>query len=136
MGLTEIIVKKISKPTGILCRFMASVMNYAHKVAGWGLRHLSIHKNDIILDVSCSRGKTIKTMVKIATEGKVYGIDYSKTSVAVASKANKKLIKADKVEILYTSVESIPFPKTFFDLVTAIESYYFWPDLTANLKEI
>jgi len=75
-------------------------------------------------------------MAKIATEGKVYGIDYSEVSVAVASKVNKKFIEAGKVEILHASVESIPFRKDFFDLVTAVESYYFWPDLIANLKEI
>ncbi len=136
MGLMEIMVKQARKPTGILGRFMAMGMNYGHKVAGWGLCHLSIRQNDIILDVGCGGGKTINTMAKIATKGKVYGIDYSEVSVAVASKVNKKFIKAGKVEILHASVESIPFPKNFFDIVIAVESYYFWPDLIANLKEI
>lgn len=68
-------------------------------------------------------------MAKIATEGKVYGIDYSKVSVSVASKINKKFIEAGRVEIIHASAEYIPFPDNFFDLAAAIEVYPFWPDL-------
>ncbi|MDY6866216.1 MAG: class I SAM-dependent methyltransferase [Halobacteriota archaeon] len=132
----EKIVKQARKPTGVFGRLMARGMNYGHKVAGWGLNHLSIHQDYIVLDVGCGGGKTINTMAKIATEGKVYGIDYSEDSVAVANKINKKFTKSGKVEILHASVESIPFPNNFFDLVTAVESYYFWPDLIEDLKEI
>ena len=117
-------------------RLMARGMNYGHKVAGWGLSHLSINKDDTILDVGCGGGKTVNTIAKITTEGKVYGIDYSEDCVIVASKINKKLIDAGRVEILHASVESLPFPNDFFDLVTAVETYYFWPDLINNLKEI
>jgi ubiquinone/menaquinone biosynthesis C-methylase UbiE len=47
-----------------------------------------------------------------------------------------KLIAAGRVEILHASVESLPFPDAFFDLVTVVETYYLWPDLVNNLKEI
>ena len=30
----------------------------------------------------------------------------------------------------------MPFSDDLFDLVTAVETYYFWPDLVSNLKEI
>ena len=30
----------------------------------------------------------------------------------------------------------LPFPNDKFDLVTAIESHYFWPDLANDMKEI
>ena len=136
MGLTEKIVKQARKPTGIFGRFMARSMNYGHKVSAWGLNQVSINKDYKILDVGCGGGKTINTMAKKAAEGKIYGIDYSKDCVAVASKLNKKFIKIDKVEILHASVEPIPFSDNFFDLVTSVESYYFWPDLIENLKEI
>ena len=72
----------------------------------------------------------------MATEGKVYGIDYSKDCVVVAKRVNKKSINAGRVKILHATVESLPFPDDFFDLVTAVETYYFWPDLVDNLKEI
>jgi ubiquinone/menaquinone biosynthesis C-methylase UbiE len=40
------------------------------------------------------------------------------------------------VEIVQGSVERIGFRDDFFDLVTAIESYYFWPNLTEAFVEI
>jgi len=88
------------------------------------------------LDIGCGGGKTVNTLAKIATAGKIYGIDYSEVSVAVATNTNKRFIDAGQVKILHASVESLPFPDNLFDLATAVESYYFWPDLIDNLKEV
>jgi ubiquinone/menaquinone biosynthesis C-methylase UbiE len=30
----------------------------------------------------------------------------------------------------------LPFPDGLFDLVTAVETHYFWPDLPADMREI
>jgi len=90
----------------------------------------------MILDIGCGGGKTVNTLAKVAPGGKIYGIDYSEGCVAVASKINKKLIDAGRVEILHASVESLPFPDDSFALVTAVEAYYFWPGLVNDLKEI
>jgi SAM-dependent methyltransferase len=30
----------------------------------------------------------------------------------------------------------LPFPKDKFDLVTAVETQYYWPDLVADMREI
>ena len=136
MRLTEKIVKQCRKPTGIFGRLMARGMNYGHKVAEWGLNHVSINKDYIILDIGCGGGKTVNILANRATDGRVYGIDYSEDSVAVANNVNKRLIDEGRVEIIYGSVESLPFPDNFFDLVTAVEVYYFFPDLINNLKEI
>jgi ubiquinone/menaquinone biosynthesis C-methylase UbiE len=137
MGLIEKMLKQSRKPAGGFGIFYARLMNIEHSyVTRWGLSHISINKDDTILDIGCGGGKTVNTLAKIATEGKIYGIDYSEVSVAVAINTNKKLIHAERVEILHASVESLPFPDNMFNLVTAIESYYFWPDLVTTLKEI
>ncbi len=130
-------VKQCRKPTGGFGRLIARSMNYGHsKVTRWGLSQVSINEEDMILDIGCGGGKTVNTLAKTATEGKTYGIDYSEISVAVASKTNKRFLDAGRVEILLGSVESLPFSDGFFDLVTAVEAYYFFPDLINNLKEI
>jgi len=33
-------------------------------------------------------------------------------------------------------VSQLPFPDDKFDLVTAVETHYYWPDLVADLQEI
>lgn len=137
MGLTESILTQARKPSGKFGIFFARIMNTGHsQLTRWGLSHVNIKKTDTILDVGCGGGKTVNLLAGMATEGKVYGIDYSETSVAVATGVNKQYINTGKVGILHASVQSLPFPDNMFDLVTAIESYFFWPDLINNLSEI
>jgi SAM-dependent methyltransferase len=38
--------------------------------------------------------------------------------------------------ILQGSVAALPFPSGVFDIVTAMETHYYWPNLAANVKEI
>lgn len=137
MGIMEKILKQARMPTGRFGTFYARLMNMGHSnVTRWGLSHLLINNNDTILDIGCGGGKTVNTLAKIATEGKVYGIDYSEVSVAVSTKINKRLIEKGQVKILHASVDSLPFSDDMFDLVIAVESYHLWPDLINNLKEI
>lgn len=137
MGLMEKMIRQCRKPTGTFGRLMARSMNYSHsKVTQWGLSRVSINKDDTILDIGCGGGRTINTLAKTATRGKIYGLDYSEDCVKVASKINKKHIEEGQVEILHASVSSLPFSDDLFDLVTVVETYYFFPDLVHNLKEI
>jgi ubiquinone/menaquinone biosynthesis C-methylase UbiE len=105
-------------------------------VTDWGLTHAHIDKAFAILDVGCGGGRTISKLAAIATEGMIYGIDYSKGSVAAARHHNAGLIKAGLVEIRQASVSQLPFPDKKFDLVTAVETHYYWPDLVRDMKEI
>ncbi len=41
-----------------------------------------------------------------------------------------------RVEIVHAYAESLPFADEVFNLITAIESCYFWSDLVTTLKEI
>jgi ubiquinone/menaquinone biosynthesis C-methylase UbiE len=88
------------------------------------------------LDVGCGGGRTINRLVKMVPTGKIFGIDYSDDSIIVATGINKDFITEGRVEISKASVESLPFPNNFFNLVTAVETCYFWPDLLRNFKEI
>ena len=49
---------------------------------------------------------------------------------------NNKLIATNHVEIVQGTVEKTGFKDDFFDLVTAIETYYFWPNLADAFQEI
>jgi len=112
-------------------------MNSQHsKVTDWGLSHVSIGKHDAILDVGCGGGRTVKKLSAIATEGKVHGLDYSQESVAVSSSVNREWINKGRVEIREGTVSQLPFPEGTFDLVTAVETHFWWPDLPAGMREI
>src|SRR5665647_1466101 len=124
-------------PTGIIGRTVATNMNKGHwNLTTWGLKQVSIKSDSVILDVGCGGGKTISRLARRAVQGKVYGIDYSADMVDYSRKINKKLIATNRVEIVQGAVEKSGFKDDFFDLVTAIETYYFWPNLTEAFQEI
>ncbi len=137
MDLKQVLVNQVRKPNGKLGRIIAKGMNRGHsKLAKWGLSHISIESNYKILDIGCGGGANIRHFAEIITEGKLYGIDYSETSVYISRKENKKYIEKGIVEISQSTVSALPFQDNFFDLVTGFEAYYFWPDLIKDLKEI
>lgn len=128
---------QFQRPTGRKGRIVAAMMNHGHKsLTTWGLTHVTIDPTFVILDVGCGGGKTINRLAKRVPNGKVYGIDYSSDMVAYATKLNQKYVDQGKVEITEGSVDKTGFSSGFFDLVTACETYYFWPSLPDAFKEI
>jgi ubiquinone/menaquinone biosynthesis C-methylase UbiE len=137
MGVMSRMVKQCRKPSGWFGRLTAWGMNVGHsEMTDWGLRHVCIEKHHTILDVGCGGGRTVRKLASIAVDGKVYGIDYSEESVAVSRRTNRKLIRAGRVEIRHGSVSCLPFSDDVFDLATAVETHYFWPDLVSDMREV
>jgi ubiquinone/menaquinone biosynthesis C-methylase UbiE len=112
-------------------------MNYGHaEVTDWGLAKITVGKQDHILDIGCGGGETIHKLAGMTPDGTVYGIDLSEESIRVASMRNRQLVRYGRVVLHQGSVSSLPFPDCMFDLVTAVETHYFWPDLASDLEEI
>src|SRR5260221_5647577 len=66
----------------------------------------------------------------------VWVVDYAEDSVAPSSATNRQLIETGRVEIGQASLSQLPFPNDKFDLVTAVETQYYWPDLVKDMQEI
>ena len=112
-------------------------MNKGHwDLTTWGLKHAKIKTDSVILDVGCGGGKTISRMARRAVLGKIYGIDHSEDMVDYSKQVNRGLIATNRTEIVQAAVEKTGFKNDFFDLVTAIETYYFWPHLAESFQEI
>ena len=88
-----------------------------------------------ILDVGCGGGRTLSKLATAATQGKVYGIDYSKERVAVTKRMNARWLEMGRVEVRQASVSHLPFQDGMFDLVTAVETHFWWPDLAADMHK-
>ena len=136
MSAADKVIAQYRKPSGLFGRFILWDMNRHHsKLTDWGLSHVSIKKTDTILDIGCGGGRTIHKLAAMASAGKVYGVDYSDDSVAAARRANAHWIDIGRVEIQQASVSQLPFLNETFDLVTAIETHLFWPDLPNDFRE-
>jgi ubiquinone/menaquinone biosynthesis C-methylase UbiE len=137
VGLIEKFVRQCRKPQGFLGRFVGRAMNAGHaRVRHWGLGYVSSKSHVAVLDVGCGGGAAIRDMASMYPNAKLYGIDYSKDMVLLARKVNKGLMEKGRIEVSQGSVSSLPFSDNTFDLVTAFEAYYFWPDIDRDLQEI
>lgn len=123
------------KPQGKLGNIQLKSMNKEHTpVSLWGLKHLNIKSDDVILDIGCGGGININRMAEKAK--KVYGVDYSIESVKLSREVNEKLIREGKVEIQEGNVKNLTFEDDTFDIVTAFETVYFWPDIEKCFGEV
>jgi SAM-dependent methyltransferase len=129
--------RQVRKPTKWTGRFMVWLMNLTHsKLTDWGLQRVQIQKDFAILDVGCGGGRTIQKLAAAAPQGTVYGIDYADGSVSGSRAKNAELVRAGRVAIEQASVSQLPFADSKFDLVTAVETQYYWPEPLKDMQEI
>jgi len=129
--------RQVRKPSGPLGKRVVRAMNLGHsKMTDWGLQQVTVPQSATILDIGCGGGRTVGQLAARAPAGKVVGLDYSAASVAVSRETNAGNIQAGRVQIEQGSVAALPFPDRTFDVVTAVETHYYWPDLPANVREV
>src|ERR1700733_15544505 len=95
-------------------------MNASHsKLTDWGLKKVSIETHYSILDVGCGGGRTVGKLAAIATQGKVYGIDFSEESVTATKRTNAREIDAGRVEVRDASHACSSSSRRISELVTS-----------------
>lgn len=128
-------------PHGQFGEQMLERMNRSHAdVTNWALDQLEFKAGDRALDIGCGGGAT---MGRIASRiqaaggmGHVSGVDISEVSCETSRRNNEGAIRAGQMDVTQASVESLPFPDGAFDVVTTVESFYFWPDPQRSLAEV
>ncbi|QKF65069.1 class I SAM-dependent methyltransferase [Campylobacter corcagiensis] len=112
-------------------------MNEVHnKSAIWAINRVNICENlDIeILDIGFGGGQNLLNLRDKFKNSKLYGIDYSPTSLDVAKETTKNL-KNIYLKIGDVS-KKIEFDENKFDIITAFETLYFWENLNVAFSEI
>lgn len=123
-------------PRGAMGRMMLSMMNCWHgPLTNWGLGYVPFQNGWTILDVGCGGGQTLRRLLKRSNDAVVHGIDISDESVAKARKVNADLLDT-RVFVQKGSAAELPYADSTFDLVTAVETVYFWPTLPQCLQEV
>ena len=131
------LIENAVRPDGFWGRLMIRSMNKGHsRLTDWALGFVKIENGFRVLDVGCGGGRTVQKLCGMVGSGKVYGVDYSALCVDKTKKLNHKSVLCNKADVRQASVSDLPFEDGSFDLVTAVETYYFWPDKPNDLKEI
>jgi ubiquinone/menaquinone biosynthesis C-methylase UbiE len=137
MSMLNRLLNQCKRPSGAFGRVIARGMNRAHSpLTRWALGHVEVKNDTVALDVGCGGGKTVDRLATVAVNGWVVGLDYSEDSVRVARRKNANHIHDGRVEICHAPVSAIPYEDGTFDLVTAVESFYFWPAPDSDLGEV
>ncbi|WP_296866553.1 class I SAM-dependent methyltransferase [uncultured Methanobrevibacter sp.] len=111
-------------------------MNENHQpISEFAFKCVDVGTNDRILDIGCGGGVNIEKFLKL-TDNNVDGIDYSDVSVKESAKRNQKAIGDKRCRIIQADVSKMPIDDEVYDLVSAFETIYFWPDIENTFKEV
>lgn len=69
------------------------------------------------------------------TRAEVGAVDHSPTAVDRTRRLNTADVARGRLRVMEGSAEALPFRSACFDVVTAFETVYFWPDLETGLRE-
>ena len=137
MGLLRKFFSNTGKPEGTMGKIVIAMMNRGHTgIAQWGFSHIDLQGNEQVLDCGCGGGANIAVFLRMVDEGHVTGLDYSTVSVEKARAVNSAAIAAGRCEIVQGNVLELPFDDGQFDVVTAFETVYFWPEIARCFAEI
>ena len=131
------LIENAAKPEGFWGKLMLRSMNKGHHaLTDWALAYVDPKNGCRALDIGCGGGRTVRKLCDLVGSGKVTGVDYSALCVKKSEKLNSKNVLCGRAEFRQASVSELPFAEDSFDLVTGIETYYFWPDKLNDLKEV
>src|SRR5262249_58675135 len=88
-----------------------------------------------VVDGGGGGGETVRSTRELTMAGAGDGVDYAPASVAVARQTNADFIASGLVAVQQASISRLPFSDGSFDLITAVETHYYWPDLPGDLRE-
>jgi len=124
------------EPLGESGRKTLEQMNEHHRdLTEWALSVIPDIGPKKILDIGCGGGMAI-SLLSEKFDSRMYGIDISDESVMMTRGYNAELVKSGRLSVSKDSVSEMPFENGTFNLVTAMETYFFWPDLANDLVEV
>lgn len=111
-------------------------MNKNHRdISEFAFECITVNEDDRILDIGCGGGVNIEKFLKL-TSNNVDGLDYSEISVGESVKRNKKAVDENRCKVIQADVSDMPIDDETYDLASAFETIYFWPDIANTFKEV
>ncbi len=125
------------KPEGVDGEKLLDLMDEGHTpVSLWALTNLDVNENDEILDIGCGSGLNLKRLHEKSSKAPSFGIDHSTTSVRKSILMNRKDVDEGNIVVEEGNVLDMPFEDEQFNIITAFETVYFWPQIVNSFKEV
>ncbi|KZX13304.1 demethylrebeccamycin-D-glucose O-methyltransferase [Methanobrevibacter oralis] len=112
-------------------------MNQGHDgISNFAMECIDTSVDDDVLDIGCGGGVNIEKFLRRCPDGNVWGLDYSVVSVSESIKRNQEAVDMGRCQVIEANVCNMPIDDDTFDIVSAFETVYFWPDLANTFKEV
>jgi ubiquinone/menaquinone biosynthesis C-methylase UbiE len=129
--------KQLRKPSGLLAGKVSSKMNEVNEVVyDFTLENMNIKENEAILEIGFGNGRFFNKLFAKARNVKIWGIDFSKDMVGMATRNNQSSIRAGKLDLQLGSSDNLPFASDSFDKIFCINVIYFWDQPEKHLSEV
>lgn len=133
---TEYIGSQFGNPRGVIGKVCCILMNIINKeMYKRTVSLISISSNANSLDIGYGNGYFLKQLYKTHRPN-MYGIDISEDSQKQASKRNSLADSKGKLHLTVGDCCDLPYDNNYFDVVTSINTIYFWNDTVKGLSEI
>ena len=97
---------------------------------------LSISEEYDILEIGFGPGELIHAMACRVDRGRVEGVDFSETMLAIAQRRNRQHIRTGKVRLHLGDFDGMAFDGRRFDTIVTVNTVYFWPQPEATIARI
>ncbi len=116
---------------------MLNRMNDRHReLHQWALGHVSIEGRTSLLDIGFGGGQNIYNLSHLAPSAHICGIDFSEASYKKCAELNKEAIDEGRVALELGSAEHLPYQSGTFQLATAFETVYYWPNIVQCFRNV
>jgi SAM-dependent methyltransferase len=102
----------------------------------WSAQLLDIQPTDRVIEIGCGPGVAIAALATQAIRGLVVGVDHSQVMISQARRRNRAAIRAGRVRLIHTPVESLSISDRPFDAALAVNTVGMWADPTARVREL
>ena len=133
---TEYIGSQFGNPRGFVGKICCVIMNVINRAMY--IKTAAIVENDLchkVLDIGYGNGYLLRRLDK-SQKLDLYGIDISKDMLEVATKRNEKAQKQGRLHLEVGDCCNLRYEDGSFDVVTSINTVYFWEDTVKGLSEI
>ena len=126
------LLKQSKQPTGLVGIWMMKIWNQVYfPMVEWAISQLEQQNIKNILDVGIGNGQSTLYLKQYFPNSKVIGIDISKTAITQAKKWNIADLNFELKDVGQTT-----YSAESFDLITAFQTHFHWPDLSRAFSEL
>jgi ubiquinone/menaquinone biosynthesis C-methylase UbiE len=143
MQLEQTLVRRIrgqfGRPTGFPGRIAGWVMAYRssnRRRNAWAVSLLDVQRDDRVLEIGFGPGIAIREAARLATDGRVCGLDHSRVMLRQAARRNAEGVRRGQVELRLGSAERLPRFDAPFDKILAVNALQFWDQSVEPLREL